>query len=568
MYLSINIYIINLMDDTALTIDYHFPVIHQYWMDSGLLGFYTLAKENEESYPKVKICADETGVHLRGSQTDLESFLYQVYEVLLQKYYNTSTEKQQEERAGFYYDTKKDNFERFHKVKARGIAEVIFNKAPRPTKDSVAYVKGTHRLPDPYTGLQERFDTFLSENNLKADGKTFLIDGGNKIHPKVNISLVSKKPIATCRLCGRKIEAPETISGTVFPLITGSSGVKSFISGCEKVDVVCWACNYVAKFVPVVGHYSMSSDSTYIFLLYSQSFPRMINVMPSLASITSDKEPLFPYQNYDGQLGSYFQHSYEQFFSFLYTVYQYTLTLSQGNRSEVGLDALYKFLNDLAPISFYVLHVRKLGQSFVGKLVWNFTESVYLFRLLKSLSNSKEEEIDIKKVMWELVDSDQPKRELKTLVRNKVCERILKKQQIMDILEQFVYHVCRSETKFIKSIYDFTIAYERILAGEDSMKQKLINTAVSLGKTLGLTLGIDGKKARGDLFQLRKTRRLSDFLNEVNRIQMKYGVSVTADLYNLGEELDQNFAEFKQFCMIAALNSFNSKVSEKKTSGE
>lgn len=566
MYLSINIYIINLMDDTALTIDYHFPVIHQYWMDSGLLGFYTLAKENEESYPKVKICADETGVHLRGSQTDLESFLYQVYEVLLQKYYNTSTEKQQEERAGFYYDTKKDNFERFHKVKARGIAEVIFNKAPRPTKDSVAYVKGTHKLPDPYTGLQERFDTFLSKNNLKADGKTFLIDGGNKIHPKVNISLVSKKPIATCRLCGRKIEAHEEISGTVFPLITGSSGVKSFISGCDKVDVVCWACNYVAKFVPVVGHYSMSSDSTYIFLLYSQSFQRMIAVMPSLNHITSEKEPPLPYQNYADKLGSYFQHSYEQFFSFLYTVYDYTLSLPHENRSEVDLEDLYGLPNNNAPISFYALHFRKLGQSFVGKLVWNFTESVYLFRLLESLSKKKK--IDIEKVMWELVDSDQPKRELKTLVRNKVCERILKKQQIMDILEQFVYHICRSETKSIKPIYDFTIAYECILAAEDSMKQTLINTAVSLGKTLGLTLGIDGKKARGDLFQLRKTRRLSDFLNEVNRIQMKYGVSVTADLYNSGEELDQNFAEFKQFCMIAALNSFNAKVSEKKTSGE
>jgi hypothetical protein len=49
---------------------------------------------------------------------------------------------------------------------------------------------------------------------------------------------------------------------------------------------------------------------------------------------------------------------------------------------------------------------------------------------------------------------------------------------------------------------------------------------------------------------------------------MKYGASVTADLYNKGEAFDENFTEFKQFCMIAALNSYNAKTSDKPASGE
>jgi hypothetical protein len=38
---------------------------------------------------------------------------------------------------------------------------------------------------------------------------------------------------------------------------------------------------------------------------------------------------------------------------------------------------------------------------------------------------------------------------------------------------------------------------------------------------------------------------------------MKYDALVTADLYQNGEAMEQNFSKFKQFCMIAALNTYN-----------
>ena len=539
-------------------------------MDSGLLGFYLLAKEAQRDHPEIDFRADETGVHLRGSGTELEIFLTDVYNVLLNDYYNTSTSKQKEENAGFYYDTEKDEFVRFPKAKPCGIAGLIFSKAPRPTKEFTKYVKGGRKnlLPEPYTYLQERLDTFLRENNLKADGATFLINGRNAYQPRVTISPVPKKIKATCRLCGRKTHSSGEISGTVFPLITSSAGIKSFVSGCENVDVVCWMCDYVAKFVPVVGHYSVNNESTYIFLMYSQSFGKMIDVAPTLRSLTKYDENYF--RNYEEQLGTYFQHPFEQFLSFLYTVYLQTCVLAPSqdddeNEEELDPDSLYGIYIDRSPVSIYILHVQKLGDAFVGKLVWNFTDSVYIYRLFQSLFTQG---IDIRKVMQVLIDYEQEKNETKTLVRNRICERVLKKQPVIDLFEPFVYHICRSKLKFIKPAYDFVLAYEQILAGEDDMKQELINTAVSLGKTLGLTLGSEGMKARGDLFRLRKARKPADFLNEVNRIQMKYNVSVTADLYNSGEEFDKNFAEFKQFCMVAALNSFNAKTSEKKIPGE
>ena len=94
------------------------------------------------------------------------------------------------------------------------------------------------------------------------------------------------------------------------------------------------------------------------------------------------------------------------------------------------------------------------------------------------------------------------------------------------------------------------------------MNQEVIDTAVSLGKTIGKSVGPFGKKGKGDLFRLRKTRKPEDFLNEINRIQLKYNTLVTADLYNKGQDFRDNFAEFKQFCMIAALNTFNAENRE------
>ena len=555
-------------------IDLHFPVLHQYWMDSGLLGFYLLAKEAQRDHPKIEFRADETGVHLRGSGAELEIFLTDVYNVLLNDFYNTSTSKQKEENAGFYYDTEKDEFVRFPKAKPCGIAGLIFSKASRPTKEFTKYVKGGRKnlLPEPYTYLQERLDDFLRENNLKADGAIFLINGRNSYKPDVIISpspANSKKGSdKTCHICGEKSHKTSKISSTVLPMTGSGSGIKSFFSGCDNIDLVCWKCGYVSKFVPVVGHYSVNNESTYIFLMYSQSFGKMIDVAPTLRSLTKCDENYF--RNYEEQLGSYFQHPFEQFLSFLYTVYLQTCVLApsqndDNNEGELDLESLYGIYIDRSPVSIYILHVQKLGDAFVGKLVWNFTDSVYVYRLFHTLFTQR---IDIKEAMKVLIDYEQEKNETKTLVRNRICERVLKKQPVIDLFEPFVYHICRSKLKFIKPAYDFVLAYEQILAGEDNMKQELINTAVSLGKTLGLTLGSEGMKARGDLFRLRKARKPADFLNEVNRIQMKYNVSVTADLYNSGEEFDKNFAEFKQFCMVAALNSFNAKTSEKKIPGE
>lgn len=534
------------------------PKIGHFWFDAGLIGFYELACIENPEKSDVQISLDDEGVTIRGRESDLSAFLNQVYSTLLQRYYNTSSEKQEEEKAGFYYDSKQEKFVRFAKVKTRGIAHLIFNKAPRPTKDQIKYVKNAEKgtLPTDYAHIQERLDRFLAETNLKISGTSLLLDGPNAYQPKVTIPIKEGKIKGNCFLCGNPSHALTDIGSTTFPMISGSSGALTFNPGCGGAAKVCWKCDYIGKFVPVSGFYVTDGDINHIYFPYSASLQKMHEIFGSFESMKI-RDPNY-LRNFNPELGGYFQKPYEQLISFLYSVYRRVLSTAEDTlEGDVTLDydRMYDLILSRAPIEIFVLYTEALGETQMGKMIWPFKDSVYMFRLFEHMETH---DIPLKQMMQILIDFDQKNDENKTLMRNRICERILRQQSVVDLIEQHIFRINASKIKYIKPVHDFVIEYEKILIQEsDPMKQELIDTAVSLGKTIGMNLGPQGKKGKGDLFRLRKARKPEDFLNEVNRIQMKYGALVTADLYQNGEAMEQNFSKFKQFCMIAALNTYN-----------
>jgi hypothetical protein len=552
-----------------------FPKLNHFWMDSGLLGLYQIANDEKSGEMGVEIKLNDDGVSFKGTEASLETFFYKTYESLLVQYYNTSTNKQKEENAGFYYDSKEDKFIRFPKVKSMGIAALIFNKAPRPTESEIKYeekeiIESGKKikkkiLPTDHAHLQERFDNFLVETDLKIGSSSLLKDGPNAIQPQVEINLKPDKgkEKGKCFFCGSSSHLSE-IGGTVFPMISGSSGALSFNSCGGKPEKVCWMCDFIGKFVPVNGFYTINNENYHMYFPYSSSLEKMNYVITNLKAIKIE-DPKF-LRNINHQLGGYFQRPFEQFFSFLYSLYRIVMTRkttgSTNEEYELDLEKLFEIALSKAPIEFFVLYTEALGDTQMGKMIWPFQDSIYLFRLFDNLERNK---INIKETMNLCIDFDQPKNDSKTIVRNRICERILRKQSIVELVEPHVFRINRSKNKYIKPIYDFVILYEKIIKEEGvKMNQEIIDTAVSLGKTIGKSVGPSGKKGKGDLFRLRKARKPEDFLNEINRIQLKYGALVTSDLYNKGQYFSDNFTEFKQFCMIAALNTFNAENREEK----
>lgn len=563
------------------SIEVHFPKLNHFWMDAGLLGLYRIALKEQSKESGVEIFLNDTGVSFKGSEKDIKSFLQKTYDRLLKDYYNTSSQNQKEKNAGFYLDTNTGQFIRFPKVKPMGIAGLVKLSGKSYKNKGVAKFKKSPnsqtkqqypQLEEKYSQFQDRFEKFLNDTKVKT-GSSLLLNGENIVYPKIFLEKISGKAKGRCFICGHESTSINNISGTVFPFITGPDGILSFNTRGSGSEKVCWKCDFVGKFVPATGFYSANNNTTHIYFPYSASLGKMNDVFQNLQASNIFYEDPKLLKNFRGTLKGFFPKPYEQFFDFLYSLYRIVMTKRKSseekdNDFELDYEKLYDLTLDKSPLEFFVVVTQSLGQTQMGKMIWTFQDSVYIFRLFECL---EKEGININGVMFFLWDPDQ-KNDNQTIMRNRICEKILKKQNIIALVEQQVFRIHKSEPrnserKNVQLLYNFVMKYEKIIrVGGNGMDQATIDIAVSVGKSVGMSLIAYEKeknrkgKGKGDLFRLRKTRKPEDFLNEINRIQMRYGALINSDLYNKGQNMQEKFPEFKQFCMIAALNTYNAGI--------
>jgi len=326
------------MDDSVIAIP--FPKLNHFWMDAGLLGLYRIAQKEQSKESGVEINLNDSGVSFKGTEKNVQVFLHKVYDRLLKDYYNTSSQSQREKKEGFYYDTKTDQFVRFPKVKPMGIAGLVkISGQSYKNKGKANFVKNKESkklqpypiLEEKYFYLQERFENFLVESKLKP-GTSLLVDGENVISPTIHLEKLTGKPKGCCFICGQQSHSLSDIGSTVVPFITGSSGVLSFNTLGGSAEKVCWKCDFIGKFVPVTGFYIMNSDAYHIYFPYSSSLEKMNDVFRSLETGKIDDPNLM--RNFENRLGGYFQKPYEQFFTFLYSLYRVVMTKKVSSSSD------------------------------------------------------------------------------------------------------------------------------------------------------------------------------------------------------------------------------------------
>jgi len=558
-----------------------FPKLNHFWLDSGLLGLYELVRETHDD---VTSTLSDDGLTIKGDYDAVEAALNRAYDRLIDEYYDLSTERQEVNRASynFYYDSATDRFKDFPRKNAVVIVRLIHDQPLRPQRDKVKWkkekrdvevdgklVKRTYgTLPPEYAHLQERLDAFLDDHDLNATGSGLLIDGPNEVRPKVRIALKEGRRRGTCYLCGDESHTRVDVNQTIFPFITGGSGGRSFNTLAGRPEKVCWKCAFVAKFVPVNGFYMTRVDQLFAFFPYSTSLTKMDDVFGLLEDFKHTDDPnraknfrhFLPVgKSEDG----FFQRPFELMFAFLYTLYRKLLVHEEqddgqesGARLVFDWDRMFELTLAKAPVEFVVVYAVTKGDTYLGKLAWPFRQSVYFFRLMDALETAG---VDVKEVMRLLIDFSTTKYEYLTLLRNRVCERVLKQKSVVSLVESHSFH---TDPQYMKPLVDFVVHYEDIIRKEGGMTPEEQEAAVKLGKRIGAIVGQAAKDRKGsrgnkgDLFALRKVRKKVDFLNQLNRLQFKYDLSVPPDVYD-GKLTDKNYAEFKSFCMIAALNSFN-----------
>jgi hypothetical protein len=565
------------MNGSPQLIQIDFSKLGHFWLDSGLVGLIKLLEEVQPA--NIEMIIRDNKLSLRGEKENIKIGLQQAYDLLIDRYYNLSTKKQRDDITSynFYYDTKKDEFFSFPKRKSVGVAGIIYNKAPRPTGGSIAWAEKVDKsfhfngkivkkkrgiLPEEYAHLQERLDSFLDRNGLDVTTAGLLTDGPNAVKPNVNIQISSKKKGEYCYLCGEESGALDEANQTIFPFLTGSSGVLSFNPEAGKPEKICWKCALIGKFVPVNSFYSNQGDNLYVFLPYSNSLEKVCNSYDLLQESKYEDPNLF--HNFQHPLGGYYQRPFEIAFAFLFTLYDKLRIRKQdfsGNETEaLDVEALMELTLNKAPLEFYVIHTKDEGSTFAGKMIWPFKESFYFFRLLREIETLAK--VQMKEALFYCIDFTQPKAEVQTMIRDKICERLLKKQSILDLIEQHVFH---AQLDYFKPLFDMVLVYELLIKEGNEVFKEEQEAAVELGRKIGMAVGKNEHGKKGDLFALRKSRRKVDFLEQINRLQFKLGQDfvVPKEVYE-GKLTDENFNEFKQFSMLAALNSFNFCKNEKK----
>ncbi|WP_286979081.1 hypothetical protein [Aminobacterium sp. UBA5514] len=550
-----------------------FHKIGHFWQDSGLIGFKNiLSKINEENDHKISIKLDEDHFVVSGTQKDIQESLNKSYDALINEYYNISTElqKQDKEKYNFYYDNRKDDFYMFPKRKARGIAWLIFDQPPKASAQQVKWKNKTkHILPEEYSHLQKRLDSFIEQNNLtNITSSAMLIDGPNEVKPTLDldISKPQNKKRYECCICGAPAANCYEVGSTILPLLTGASGGLSFNSNGGSPEKACWKCALLGKFVPVNGFYYRSKNSLFTFFPYSSSLKKMDEIYPAM-NATKSTDPNYN-QNFDTSLGTYFQKSFEVAFAFFYTLYSKLVKEGNNNTSiREDLDNLYGIDILDTNVNFYILTATHTGSTFAIKSLWLFQDTLYIFKLFNALE--QQVSIDMKEFMRLLIDYD-AQNDGMTLYRNRICERILKKKSVLDLLEQYVYHSNRNKkTGYIKPLFDFLMFYEANIGGKEKMTSEEQSAAVTLGKRIGYAIGKEEDGRKSDLYTLRRTKSRVAFLEQLNRLQFRMGGTLTIppEIYE-GSLSNKNFKEFKQFCMIAALNSFFAAKSNIKKGAE
>jgi hypothetical protein len=253
-------------------------------------------------------------------------------------------------------------------------------------------------------------------------------------------------------------------------------------------------------------------------------------------------------------------------------------------------ETVFQAVEQQGHISFAVVSARKKGKVWMARDFWSFQDVVYvalLFELMKKVVHHETGKArplcSLKSLIATLVDFE-AKAEARTLLRNRVCAAILKRESVLALIERHAFHINShtdaSKVNQVGALLDFAKLYEVELRKETPMETsytKMVETADWLGRNIGDTLAkaVNDKErnesrgsVKGSLFQLRKARTVGDFTITLASLQLRYEryvLEVPPAVFDGTTLSHESFEEFRGFCMLAALNRFLFKTRESKT---
>lgn len=555
-------------------------VRNHWWFDAGIAGLYFIANRTKQAqnYNNIRINFDSDSLIFQGdSEDDIRAFLQDCYKELASCYWNVSTKSQKERLELVMYNPETEEFSLAPKRQATPVVSLFVKQFDA---DGIEY-------KDMDDILKTRVDDYLKNTKRKLFGKqnklVYSLTTSHqklKILPKENI-----KRQCACSICGRLTSNLNDISQPSFLLFASTNATTSFHTQGKKPAKICWECELVSKFTMETVNYKQinykdnkNRTSLSMLILNSPDLAHSINNQRKIgcSSVLRSIDEDYFYSNIgfdsDGLIDKS-KMSYELLWAYFVDTYRILKSYTLNNDADEQ-DIFTEFLGDVisSPIEIIIISVDKINKTFTTKELIFYNDVSYAYRLIHQFMDKG---VNIKDIFYALYETDSKGKLLPS--RNNIFRKILGKHCILTDIESITFRkvIKEKESKYINvsNMLNFLLEYYLIIK-EDIMNKEQIDVAVKLGKQIVNQAYKDSgenkeilKRIKGDLFTLRKTRTVTDFITELNTLQFRYGISVSNSILE-GVLNEVPFEDFKGYCIMGALNSYNFYNSSLKEKGD
>lgn len=557
----------------------------------------------------------------------LIELLEQVYYIMGEELYNTSTKKQIEEADKFYFVEKdgKLEAEKFAKMFTFGLAGIFNNNSA-----GKAHPLGTSKRIKELENNKNYFDYIVQvygENNLKLNNYKIIkkeentnnaeyyavpdnsIKGDSNIyfnHTYIKVPKLEFKKelfLEGDKICCLINEPFSELTGPSCssPFISGISTFNSFLNDIDRG--VSFKAKYISIFSPKFAYYYQNDEYVHSYFITSGDLLRTKKYLKSLSfkDETTFKEN--PFSNFDISYNKdYYILNDEIAFIITYNFFKkhFQTIFSTNQKDATEDDFLKEIENETKTMNLTSISFRKFSKTYRTNSFNQYDHLKTLFQLFYLIEIKNNIMIDrfVQNLLFIKPNTKRnlKKSELERTFRNKILGLILELKPIVKQIEDlfvksFIFLSANNEEslkfqfKDYKIIYNFFITYQKLLLEggnnmiTESLQQKSINLGTSIGQSIlrfSNSLNEEGKidktiakenakSSRSYIISLHKARTLEQFNEAIIRIQTKYLVSISREI--LEEINDSNFELVKQFTIISALNQLNQYLSNYNSKG-
>ena len=592
--------------------------LHRYLKRFDTLEKHTFGEIKNELLPDKLIIENE----------NLLELLEEVYYYMGREVYDTVTLEQEEnvksiKDCNLYYDTQKDTFIPFPRIRSYGFPLLLTNGRPKNTKKENNQ-KTLKKLREENKDLANSFIEEFKKNKLKLGSIIYFDEAYTTIprleKPKQEYFINDGIKARTCALTGEEYKKLININNnSPFIKLQGIQNFSSFFNTSSLE--ISWKSMFVIRFSPTIAMYSYfkgsdnpkdlydnfitfflnSNNLVNINSLYSDEFFYTIDELKHLKPPFKRNCRFASFKYSKDHVGDINKNLGDDAFNFdeltFILIYSFFKKHFENEFDEIDVNSANNPFTDFPfekiPISLIILKTKAFGRSksMMPEGFEEFNNVKFLIRLFYHLETNPKKRISINE-LWNGLKITLPKYKDKKpfaysraraerLIRVSTISKILRgKSCISDITNLFIksfliltaskdnnpgYRKYDLLTEFVK-IYEPIIKFGGIKM-DKNLQQKAINLGESIGDSI-ITLDnpknemdkiSNAKYGRKYIIGLHKARTITQFRDALIRIQRKYGVSIANDII---ENLNENnYIAIKQYAQIGALNTLNTFLS-------